>query len=497
MGNMLEAIMTMSIGFAVMLLLRYAAKKKVPTRIDYNLVTTVFHMYGLSMGETSPSDLVATIAENKEYGIYSSIFKRILNLAKNFGYGLTRSTMEMADQVKPPLKDLLIRCTTIFSSVAPKGYLEMESSTLMEEYSGYYTRSIETLKTIGGIFTTFQSVIVFLIMTLAIMTVFMIDPSAIIFGYVVAIASLMLMYFVFKTTSPKEQVIYIGRYPPYLYHCMRWSLFASGLPCGLLALYFYFAVGAPFAFIVLGLGVIMPGIFGYKLESYVGKIDRDYPTFLKALGEHMASTASLRASLSYILYMELGSLHRLVKKALMRLKLGISHAETLGALSTEAASHQVHISNTILLDSLKRGANALEIGNALGNRVVKLMENRRKRELVAKSFQTIMMVMQPLTVVLLVILRVLAEFLSASLVGLPYFGFNEIPLVVIEVGNLTLILMMAVINAFIIKEASAGYWGTFFFNLAVLLILSGVSWIVAESFIRSALGSMPTVDLPV
>ena len=496
-GNLLEAIITLSTGLVVMLVLRYVAKKKVPTKIDYNLVTTVFHMYGLSMGETSPSDLVETIAENKEYGVYSNIFKKILNLAKKFGYGLTRSTMEMAEQVKPPLKDLLVRCTTIFSSVEPKGYLKMESSTLMQEYSGYYSRAIESLKTIGGIFTTFQSVIVFLIMTLAIMTVFMIDPSAILFGYVVAIASLLLMYFLFKTTSPEETVVYIGRYPPYLYNAMRWSLVASGLPSVLLAAYLYFTLGAPFAFIVLGVGFILPGIFGYKLENYVKRIDRDYPTFLKALGEHMASTSNLKASLSYVLYMELGSLHKLVKRALARLKLGISHAKTLAALATEAASYQVHISNRILLDSLNRGADALEIGNALGNRVVAFMQNRRKRELVAKSFQMIMVVMQVLTTVLLVVLRVLSEFLSASLVGLPYFGFNEIPIVVIEVGNLALVLMMAIMNALIVKEASAGYWGTFFFNLAILLILSGVGWIVADLFVRAALGSMPTVDLPV
>ncbi len=496
-GNFLEAIITMSVGLGVMLMFKYIGKKKVPTKIDYNLVTVVFHMYGLSMGETSPNDLVQTITDNKEYGIYSSIFKKISNLARKFGYGLTQSTVEISEQVKPPLKDFLIRCTTIFSSVETEGYLKMESSTLMQEYSGYYSRAIESLKTIGGIFTTFQSVIVFLIMTLAIMTVFMIDPSAIMFGYVVAIASLLFMYFVFKTTSPDEAIIYIGRHPPYLYNAMRLSFFATALPCMVVAVYFYFTVGTPFSLMVLGAGFILPGIFGYKLEGYVKKIDREYPNFLKALGEHMASTSNLKESLSYVIHMELGSLDKLVRRALARLKLGISHSKTLGALSTEAASYQVHMSNQILLDSLNRGANALKIGNALGNRVVAFMENRRKREMVAKSFQMIMIVMQGLTVVLLVVLRVLSDFLSASLVGLPYFGFNEIPVVVIEIGNLALVLTMAVMNALIIKEASAGYWGTFFFNLAILLILSGVGWIVADSFVRAALGSMPAVDLPV
>jgi archaellum biogenesis protein FlaJ (TadC family) len=278
---------------------------------------------------------------------------------------------------------------------------------------------------------------------------------------------------------------------------MKLAFFATALPCIVVAVYLYFTVGTPFSLMVLGAGFILPGIFGFKLEGYVKKIDREYPNFLKALGEHMASTSNLKESLSYVIHMELGSLDKLVRRALARLKLGISHSKTLGALSTEAASYQVHMSNQILLDSLNRGANALKIGNALGNRVVAFMENRRKREMVAKSFQMIMIVMQGLTVVLLVVLRVLSDFLSASLVGLPYFGFNEIPVVVIEIGNLALVLTMAVMNALIIKEASAGYWGTFFFNLAILLILSGVGWIVADSFVRAALGSMPAVDLPV
>lgn len=496
-GKMLEAVLVLSIGIAITYLLRRMAKKHVPTKIDYSLTTAMFHMYGLSHGETSPADLVKTIAENKEYGFYSDVFQKIRNLAEDFGYGFTKATAQIAETVKPPLKDILVRCTTVFSSVEPKGYLEMEASTLMEEYSGYYTRAIETFKTLGGIFTAFQSVTVFMIMTLAIMAVFMLDPNAIVFGYVIAAMAIILMYVLFRATSPKENVVYIGKYPPELYLGLKWSFIALGPSSAVLAFLLYFTKGAAFAFIVLGLGAIMPGIFGYKLEGYVNNIDRNYPTFLKALGENLASTSDLKAAFSYILYMELGPLHKLVREALARLKLGMSHKQTLETLSSEAASYQAHISNRILLDSLSRGANPLEIGNALGNRVVKFLEFRKRREVVAKSFQMIMMVMQPMTVVLLVILRVLADFLSTSLVGLPYFGFNEIPIVVIEAGNIALIFTMAVINALTLKEVSTGYWGTFFLNLGILLIVSGITWMAAQIFIQSVLGSLPSIELPV
>jgi archaellum biogenesis protein FlaJ (TadC family) len=495
-GKMLEAIVTLSVTGVVVYLLRSVGKKKFPSKIDYNLVTAIFHMYALSMGETSPTDLVETMAKNKEYGVYSSVFQKIRNMAKDFGYGITKATMHMAEIVKPPLKDILIRCTTVFSSVEPKGYLQIESSTLMEEYSGLYSRAIKTLETIGGIFTAFQSVTVFLIMTLSIMAIFMVAPSAILIGYIVAALSFILMFFLFRSIAPRENVVYIGKFPPKLYLGLKWSFIAFVPPSAALAVLVYFTAGAPFAFIVLGVGVLIPGIFGYKLEEQVSKVDRNYPTFLKALGEHLASTADLKIAFTYILYMQLGPLQKFVKKSLERLKLGISHAETMETLSSETASHQVHASNHILIDALSRGANALEIGNALGNRVVKFLEYRRARELVAKSFQTIMLVMQPLTVVLLVVLRVLADFLSSTLVGIPYFGFGQIPIPVVEAGNLALIFIMAVVNALTVKEVSAGHWGTFLLNLGVLLLLSGITWIAAQVIIKMILGSFPSIQLP-
>jgi archaellum biogenesis protein FlaJ (TadC family) len=492
-----EALISFAIGMAVFFVLRVMKRRRVKTKIDYNLTAVIFHMYGLALGETTPSDLVNTIADNLEYGFYSQVFQRIRNLAKDFGFGLTKATGQVAKSLKPPLKDILIRCTNVFSSVEPRGYLEIESSMLMEEYSGYYTRAIETLKTLGGIFTSFQSITVFLIMTLVIMTIFMIDPSAIVFGYVIAILATVMMYVLFRSSSPREQIVYIGKYPPKMHALMRLAFMATVPSSAVLAFFVYFAMGPPIAFIVFGLGMLVPGVFGYMMERYVSKVDKNYPTFLKALGENLASTSDLQASLTYILYMELGPLHKLVREALARVKIGIDHRQALETLSSEAASYQVHMSNKILLDSLGRGANALAIGNALGNRVVKFLEFRKVREVVAKGFQSIVLVMQPMTVVLLVVLEVLAGFMSQYLINLPYFGFNEVPMVVIEAGNIVVVFVMAFTNALIVKEVSAGYWGTFFLNFGILLVVSGVTWMAGRVLIQGVLGSMPSIELPV
>jgi archaellum biogenesis protein FlaJ (TadC family) len=140
-GKMLEAVLVLPVGMGILLVLRYMARRNLPKKVDFALTTAIFHMYGLSLGETSPEDLVETIAENREYGFYSRIFQKIRSLAKDFGYGITKATAHVAEAVKPPLKDILVRLTNVFSSIEPRGYLEMESSMLIEEYSGYYTRA--------------------------------------------------------------------------------------------------------------------------------------------------------------------------------------------------------------------------------------------------------------------------------------------------------------------------------------------------------------------
>jgi len=495
-GKISEAALTLGIAIGFFSFFTYLAKKGVPRKVDYNLVTAIFHLYSLSHGQTSPADMVEAIAENKEYGFYSKVFQKIRKLAKDFGYGYTEATAQIAETVKTPLKDVLVRCTNVFLSGQPKGYLGIESSTLMDEYSSYYTQAIETLKTIGGIFTTFQSVIVFLIMTLAIMTFFMANPSAILYGYVAAGLAVVIMYFLFRAVAPKENIVYVGRYPPKLYSAMKWSFLALGPSSATLAFFVYFSKGAPYAFIVLGLGMIIPGIFGWKLERYVSSIDKNYPTFLKALGENLASTSDLKAALRYVTYMELGPLQKLVKDALARLKLGLGNKVTLETLSFEAASKEAYIGNRILLDALNRGADPLEIGNKLGNRVVKFMEFRKKRETVGKNFQAIMMIMQPMTVVLLVVLENLAGFLTNYLVGLPYWEFTSLPVDLINLGNVLIVFVTAFMNALILKEVSAGFWGTFFLILGLLLLVSGVTWLATRVFIDVFMRALPGLQLP-
>ena len=486
-NNLMGLIVVNALAGTVIFTL-YMMRKKIPTKIDEQLVSLLLHMYALSQGQIMPDNIVKTIAETEDYGYYSEIFTKIRVLAKDFGYGITRATAEMANQTKPPFKDVLTRCQQAFSSTNPKGFLELEATTMIEEYSGYYERAIKSIEMLGGVYSTFSSVSTFIIMILDIIIVFTNEPNMVYLGYFMASTVLIVMYFGIKSVVPKDVLIHIDkRLPPKMY--MRFKLvlpisIACIVPGVLVSLIF----GAPYGLILVGLAFLPPGIIAHKFESYVVKINENYPTLIKGLGENMASSSSLQNALSFVLYLELGHLKNLLRRAFARLKLGVNNSKTLNLLSSEAASHTVYMSNKMFLDAFTYGADLLEVGKILGNNCVRNLGFRKKRENVAKTLEVTTYLLQPITVALLTILTFMTTFFSQTLTAVPYFSFGAIPIEVIKIGNIFMIVLTTVLNSLMLKEARGGFWGTSCMYVSILLMLSGAAWLGSEMLMNISFG---------
>ena len=468
----------------------YYAKKRIPRTIDAQLVSLLLHMYAISHGEIGPEDLVKTIAETKDYGYYSQVFSKILELAKEYGYGITKATSELSNMTKPPFKDVLIRCQQAFSSTRPKGYLELESSTMAEEYSGYYERSIKSIEMLGGVYSTFSSVAIFIVMILDIIVVFTNDPNMVPLGYFVSSICLIAMFIGFKAVVPKDVLIHIDKdMPPKLYTRFKLAL-PIALACIAPAIMVGMIFGPAYGLLVCGLAFLAPGFFAYKFETFVMKVDENYPTLIKGLGENMASSSSLQNALSYVLYLELGRLKKLLKRVFARVKLGVTNAKALSLLSSEAASYNVYMSNKMFLDSFNSGADVLEVGKILGNHCVRNLQFRKKRESVAKTIAATTFLLQPITVALLTSLTFLTAFFSRTLTSVPQiFTFGAIPTEIIEIGNVFMILLTIALNSLTLKEARGGFWGTTFMYASILLLLSGAAWIGANIIMDLSFGT--------
>ncbi|MEM0049883.1 MAG: hypothetical protein QXW39_05055 [Candidatus Bathyarchaeia archaeon] len=476
--------------FAVLMLFKRA---KVPRRIDEQLVSLILHMYVISLGEAGADEIVRAVAETEDYGYYSKVFLRIRSLAKKFGYGFTKATAKVAAMTKPPLRDVLVRCQQFFSSMSPRSYLELENSMIMEEYSGYYERAVKTIEIFGGIYSALQSIVVFILMVVVLMVVFTNAPTIIYYVYGLTPLMLIVMLLAFKFTAPREKLVYIDReIKPKLYKIFRLSL-AVVFIC--IAYILAQSIGGsginvPLTLTLAGLGILMPGSIAYLFERSVYKIDENYPTLIKSLGENISSTSSLKSALYYILYLEIGPLKKLVKRVYSRLKVGISNERAMRLLSAETASYKVYLLNKMFLDSFSHGADPVEVSKVLGTSCVKFLDLRSKRFMVSRSLESVVYLLQPMSVALLVILAFLSKYFSQSLSSLPYFTFGRIPVEVVEVGNIFIVIFMALINALILKVCRGGFWGGIFLYLGILLILSAAAWVGAEIVMKSMFGGM-------
>lgn len=460
----------------------YAYRKSPKTKLDMLLVTSIIHMHAVSLGEAGPDDIMRAVAESPEYGFYSRVFSSVRMLAREFGYGFSKAISYVARTVKPPFKDILIRCSEAFSSQKLREFLELEASTIMEEYSGLYTRMVESIRLIGGMFATFQSVSVFIVLTVAVLTIFASDETLVALSYVVAAASIAAMFLGFKMSTMAEPLVYVGRSSSTVYRLFRLTLLTTlsltSIPVAIALL-----LGIPFAMMIAGLLMLTPGMIAYRLESYVTAMDEHYPTFIKALGENTASTSDLKAALEYVVHMELGPLRSLASKALARLKLGVAGETVFSLLASEASSHKIYMFNRIFLDSFRSGGNPLEVGKILGNTFIKLQEFRKRRMSVVKSFEAVVLILQPVTVALLVILSSLCHFFSSILISTPYLQLGQIPLDIIDIGNALLILLITILNSLAVKEARGGFWGTALLYAGILFTTSGAVWISIEQLI--------------
>jgi archaellum biogenesis protein FlaJ (TadC family) len=466
----------------------YLIRRKIPNKIDEQLVSLLLHMYSLAQGQISPDDLVKTIGETKDYGYYGEIFRKIRQLAKEYGYGITKATAEVASQTKPPFKDILTRCQQAFSSPNPKGYLELEATTMIEEYSGYYERAIKSIEMLGGVYSTFSSVSTFIIMILDIIVVFTNEPSMVYFGYFIASSVLLVMYFGVRSVVPKDVLVHIDKQlPPRMYTRFKVVLPIS-VACVVPAVLVSIIFGVPYGFILAGLAFLPPGLLAQRFETYVVKVNENYPALIKSLGENMASSSSLQNALSYVLYLELGHLKNLLRRAFARIKIGVDNAKALSLLSSEAASHTVYMSNKMFLDAFSYGADLLEVGKILGNNCVRNLGFRKKRENVAKTLEVTTYLLQPITVALLTILTYMTQFFSQTLTSVPYFTFGGIPTDVIRVGNVFMILLITILNALTLKEARGGFWGSSLMYISILLLLSGVAWVGSEWLMNISFG---------
>ena len=171
--------------------------------------------------------------------------------------------------------------------------------------------------------------------------------------------------------------------------------------------------------------------------------------------------------------------------------------EALNLMASETASYQLYILNNIFAESFRVGSNMLDVGKILSSLAIKVLELRNKRKVITKTFERVLVILQPITVALLVILTSLAAFFSQTITKLPFFELGHIPVPLVKYGTMIIIIAVAILNSLSINIVRGGFTGTSLLYAGVLLIESGVAWIGASKLMDMLLSQFASgFELP-
>jgi len=480
-ANYTAAIATATITASTTILI-LTRKAGGPGQLNIKLVLAITHMYTLSLGLTEPRELIESIAKKEEYKEYREIFKNIINLAINMSLGLTKAIAQTAKKVKPPLKDILTRMAEALSTTKPKDYLELEHVTIMDEYMGQQERSLETLRMLSGVYGTFQSISAVIIIIVIAMSLFTIDPNTITLAYIASAASTATLIIAIWSTAPKDIMIYFEKDHP-THKTIKMAATIIIPASTIIAATTYTATHIPpVAITSSGLTLLALGILTRNLEKKVQTIDEYYPTLIKTIGENLATTLNPKAALEYTKNIHLGPLRKGVQHAISWINLGLDIEKAFKLMAEETGSHTIRIMNQMLVDSIRVGAPPIQTSKTIADTTIKILEMRKRRIATAKTMDTVIVMMHPITIMLLIaVTNTLAQFTSIiPITPIQYIPINPIPIQTITIANMIFTYTISIINATTMTIVRGGYKWRITLNTSILLILGGISWATAE-----------------
>jgi archaellum biogenesis protein FlaJ (TadC family) len=493
-ANYTAAIATATITASTTIIL-LTRKTAGPGQLNIKLVLAITHMYTLSLGLTEPREIIESIAKKEEYREYRETFKNIINLAINMSLGLTKAIAQAAKTVKPPLKDILTRMAEALSTTKPKDYLELEHTTIMEEYMGQQGRSLETIRMLSGVYGTFQSIAAVIIIIVIAMSLFTINPNTITLAYIAAAASTATLTIALWSTAPKDIMMYLEKDHPT--HKTIKIAAAITIPASItIAITTYTATHIPPRAITSSSLTLLPlGILTRNLEKRVQTIDEYYPTLIKTLGENLATTLNPKAALEYTKNIHLGPLKNGIQHAISWINLGLDIEKSFKLMAEETGSHTIRIMNQMLVDSIRVGAPPIQTSKTIADTTIKILEMRKRRLTTAKTMDTIIMMMHPITIILLIaVTNTLTQFTSIiPTLPIQYIPINTIPTQTITIANMIFTYIISTINAAAMTIVRGGYKWRITLNTSILLTVGGISWAAAEIFTNTITKLTPII----
>ena len=386
--------------------------------IGFDLLSNLTYMSVLSLGSLPRDQVLAHCARQRfKTAVF---FDFIYVMAKRVGMEYTRAFQLAAEKAgASSIKSLLLRfAASISSGESEREFVIQEAKIEGERYGNEYERGVENLRKWTDAYAAIL-ISVTLIMVVSLVSTMMGslgENFIVIMAFTLFFITAVGVYVIHKV-APVEQVTYDAEGALTKDRKRARLLLALLAPVGLaVALVFgpqqSMMMGSAVAFAAIGLSLLPAGWYAWKDDSTVNKLDTEFPTFIRSLGNIAgASGVTLTEALKRIDTKSMGSLEPHIDRLKVRLAAGLPTQQCWDAFRAETGSELIKRTTQMMEDGSGLGGRPDLVGNICSSFAQNMVQLRAKRALTATTFSFLTLPMHgTMTFILVFVLEIISTF---------------------------------------------------------------------------------------
>ncbi|MEM2154138.1 MAG: hypothetical protein QXY76_04430 [Nitrososphaeria archaeon] len=493
-------------AFASLPLVYKLLSKNLPrTSMNEDLLFTIIQMYAVSTGKPSRNRILEIKTIVGDYREFQTILNKFSTLSTNWGYGLVRAIQLLAKNVKNIIfRNFLLRLSEVLRvGEDPENYLELEARMHSRLYEYNYSRSLDFARVLLGLYSSVMSASAFIIITLALLSMFMGGDTILLIFSIVGSVSITIFFGIFIVLiMPKDWAILYGAIRP---NYMRTYLVITLAALLASSIFYYlttFILGFTLSYGLLfaSLPLFLPGVYALIIEDRIKKVSNVIPVFARSFGMTYSVLQNQQKAIESTLQGELGPLRKFIENLRARISTGIDPKIGWKHACFDTCNKDFIRLTNILTDTMDVNGNTANVGIFLSDYFTVLNNMRVSRLGIARTFESTIYMLHALLVAissaLMTILNIFSEYYKTMMEMMEtsaetFSMITEFPIRFFEidvnlVANMlfTSIIVLAIMNAIVLKIVFGGLIETFWTHIATLFTITAIAWVVMEILSR-------------
>jgi archaeal flagellar protein FlaJ len=411
----------------------------------------ITHLRVLVISDLSLKDIIKLLGGNKAYGALGEEMRKIGVLSDQWRVPLSKSFLFLSKRTPSKiLKDFLDRFSqSLNSGVDPREFIETEQDAVLQEYKTMYETANDNITILNEVYVSLLISIIFVMSLGIVLPIVMGGDDMNKFVYLSSFLLLIsegLLLYLLRAMVPPDEIWHVtgekGKKEIEIKHLFHISLFVCIILLFGLFLVKYLTLHPLFLQIpnellaAIGLTpLIAPGIKSFNTEREIARKERNFLSFLPALGSISTMRGGkINESVYYLSEKDYGVLTTHVKDLYKRLRTRINDDTSWEWFGVDTGSNYIQRSSEMFRQATAASANPRKASRMIAENVRKIRDLRVKKLSVVNTsaalFAGITFGIAFSAYTSLVIAQHLNSILLEGMAGDPFSGSN------IDVGTI-------------------------------------------------------------